>query len=131
MGLSAYFRLLRAGYVLAREGAFSIVDPEALPPSLKFGIGTARLLERPQVRRTGRVERLTRALNRLGPTYVKFGQTLATRPDIVGAEIALDLATLQDAMEPFDAALVPKILSDALKEKAADLLEISPPIAVA
>ena len=131
MGLSAYFRLLRAGYVLAREGAFSIVDPDALPPSLKFGIGTARLLERPEVRRTGRVERLTRALNRLGPTYVKFGQTLATRPDIVGAEIALDLATLQDAMEPFDAALVPKILSDALKEKAADLLEISPPIAAA
>ena len=38
------------------------------------------------------VERLTRALNRLGPTYVKFGQTLATRPDIVGADVAADLA---------------------------------------
>src|SRR6185312_15078376 len=102
MGIAAYFRLARAGYVLAREGAFSIIDPAALPPALKAAIGVARLLERPAVRRTGRVERLTRALNRLGPTYVKFGQTLATRPDIVGPEIAADLASLQDAMEPFD-----------------------------
>ena len=131
MKIAAYFRLLRAGYVLAREGAFSIVDPVALPPSLKFGIGFARLFERPSVRRTGRVERLTRALNRLGPTYVKFGQTLATRPDIVGAEIAADLSALQDAMEPFDAALVPDILREALKDHAAELLELSPPIAAA
>ncbi|MDR3474206.1 MAG: 2-polyprenylphenol 6-hydroxylase [Devosia sp.] len=131
MGVAAYFRLAWAGYVLAREGAFSIIDPEALPPALKAAIRTARLLERPSVRRTGRVERLTRALNRLGPTYVKFGQTLATRPDIVGPEIATELSALQDAMEPFDAALVPGILAEALKERAGDLLELSPPIAAA
>ena len=131
MSIAAYFRLLHAGYVLAREGAFSIIDPDALPPSLKAGIRLARLVERREVRRSGRVERLTRALNRLGPTYVKFGQTLATRPDIVGPEIATDLAALQDAMEPFDAALVPQILADALKEHAAELLELSAPIAAA
>src|SRR6185437_5697469 len=121
MGLGAYFRLVRAGYVLAREGAFSIIDAEALPPALAAGIGAARLIERRAVKRTGRVERLTRALNRLGPTYVKFGQTLATRPDIVGPEIARDLSSLQDAMEPFDPTLVPGILKVALDEHAADL----------
>jgi len=131
MGLAAYFRLAWAGYVLAREGAFSIVDPEALPPALTAGIGLARLIERRSVKRTGRVERLTRALNRLGPTYVKFGQTLATRPDIVGPEIADDLTALQDRMEPFDPALVPGILAEALKDHAAELLELSPPIAAA
>jgi ubiquinone biosynthesis protein len=131
MGLAAYFRLIRAGYVLAREGAFAIIDPEALPPALKAGIGVARLVERRSVKRTGRVERLTRALNRLGPTYVKFGQTLATRPDIVGPEIANDLSALQDQMEPFDPALVPGILREALKDHAAELLELSPPIAAA
>ena len=129
MGLAAYFRLARAGYVLAREGAFSIIDPEIVPPALKPAIGLARLIERPSVRRSGKVERLTRALNRLGPTYVKFGQTLATRPDIVGPEIAADLAALQDKMEPFDAALVPAILEEALKEHAVELLELSPPVA--
>ncbi|RYE86027.1 MAG: ubiquinone biosynthesis protein UbiB, partial [Hyphomicrobiales bacterium] len=131
MGLAAYFRLARAGFVLAREGGLSIVDNAALPPSLRFGISVGRLFERSAVRRTGRVERLTRALNRLGPTYVKFGQTLGTRPDIVGVEVAADLSALQDKMEPFDAALVPGLLTEALAERAADLKELSAPIAAA
>ncbi len=131
MGVFALLRLARAGFVLAREGAFSIVDPAPLPGPARFGIGVARLFERRSVRRTGRVERLTRALNRLGPTYVKFGQTLGTRPDIVGAEVAADLSGLQDAMEPFDAALVPGLLKAALGEKAGSLSDISPSIAAA
>jgi len=131
MSLAAYFRLARAGYVLSREGALSIAEAVALPAPLQFGISLARLIERRSVRRTGRVERLTRALNRLGPTYVKFGQTLGTRPDIVGIEIAGDLSALQDRMEPFDPALVPGILAEALGDKAAGLTDISPPVAAA
>ncbi|KKB76387.1 2-polyprenylphenol hydroxylase [Devosia limi DSM 17137] len=131
MILSAYFRLARAGYVLAREGALSIISADDLPPPLKLGIWFGRLIERPSVRKTGQVERLNRALNLLGPTYVKFGQTLATRPDVVGAQVAADLAGLQDKMEPFDAALVPRILAAALDGKAAELTELSPPVAAA
>jgi ubiquinone biosynthesis protein len=132
MLISAYFRLVRAGYVLAREGALSI--PGELPPALaplRFGIWLGRLVERPSVRKTGHVERLNKALNRLGPTYVKFGQTLATRPDVVGAQIANDLAGLQDKMDPFDAALVPGILTAALGDKAEQLTELSPSVAAA
>ncbi len=131
MGLGAYFRLARAGFVLAREGALSLADNDALPPVMKAGIRFGRLLERREVRRTGKVERLTRALHRLGPTYVKLGQTLATRPDIVGAEVAADLSVLQDAMEPFDPALVPRLLEEALGSRAAELVGISPPVAAA
>ena len=131
MGLSAYFRLLRAGYVLAREGALSLMDNAALPPVMRAGVKLGRLIERPEVRRSGRVERLTRALNRLGPTYVKFGQTLATRPDIVGTDVAADLATLQDQMEPFDPVLVPGLLAEALGERATELKDLSPPVAAA
>jgi ubiquinone biosynthesis protein len=132
MILSAYLRLVRAGYVLAREGALSI--PGELPPALaplRLGIWLGRLVERRAVRQTGHVERLNKALNRLGPTYVKFGQTLATRPDVVGAQIANDLSALQDRMEPFDATLVPGILTLALGDKAAELTDLSPPIAAA
>jgi ubiquinone biosynthesis protein len=131
MGLGAYLRLARAGYVLAREGALAIVDGPALPPVARAAVRLGRMLERGDVRRTGRVERLTRALNRLGPPYVKLGQTLATRPDIVGAEAAADLSVLQDQMDPFDAALVPRLLSDALGPRAADLVDLSPPVAAA
>ena len=131
MALAAYYRLVRAGWVLAREGALAVVDVAALPPVMRLGVRLGRLIEKRDVRRTGRVERLTRALNRLGPTYVKFGQTLATRPDIVGAAFAQDLAVLQDKMEPFDQTLVPGLLRDALGAKADELTDLSPPIAAA
>src|SRR5690606_7045507 len=98
MALGSYFRLAHAGWVLAREGAFSVLPVQSLPPMMKAGIALARLVERRAVRRTGRIERLNAALHRLGPSYVKFGQTLATRPDIVGAEAAADLSGLQDRM---------------------------------
>src|SRR5688500_16075665 len=131
MGLAAYFRLVRAGWVLAREGALAVIDVEGLPPLFSFGVRAGRLVERGDVTRTGRIERLTRALNRLGPTYVKFGQTLATRPDIVGAEFAAALAVLQDKMQPFDQKLVPRLLAEALGPRAAELTYLSPPIAAA
>lgn len=131
MGLMAYFRLARAGFVLAREGAFSLIDGAALPPSGRFALGALRLIERRSVRKTGRVERLNQALSRLGPTYVKFGQTLATRPDIVGADIASDLSGLQDALPPFDMDLVQPIIDAELGENAKKLSNISEPIAAA
>ncbi len=131
MGLGAYFRLARAGLILAREGALSLADNDALPPVMRTGVRLGRLFERGDVRGSGRAERLSRALHRLGPTYVKIGQTLATRPDIVGAQIAADLSVLQDKMEPFDPALVPGLLQEALGEKAGVLTDISPPVAAA
>jgi len=130
-GLGAYFRLVRAGFILAREGALSIADNDAIPPVMRAGVRFGRLFERPDVRGSGRAERLSAALHRLGPTYVKIGQTLATRPDIVGAQVAADLAVLQDKMEPFDPALVPGLLEEALGDKAAALTDISAPIAAA
>ncbi|MCB9992520.1 MAG: 2-polyprenylphenol 6-hydroxylase [Hyphomicrobiaceae bacterium] len=131
MGLMAYFRLIRAGFVLAREGALSLVDAKGLPPGPRFLLGLARLVERRDVRRTGRVARLQQALVRLGPTYVKFGQSLATRPDIVGPEIAEDLSGLQDSLPPFDQGHLPELLHEALGARADDLFEISAPVAAA
>src|SRR5450432_2120988 len=45
--------------------------------------------------------RLARALERLGPAFIKLGQMLATRPDIVGAQLAGALEHLQDRLPPF------------------------------
>ena len=131
MSIASTFRLFHAGWVLAREGAFSVLPAEALPPMMKAGISMARLVERRAVRKTGSIERLNAALHKLGPSYVKFGQTLATRPDIVGIQAAADLSGLQDKMPPFDPKLVPGILETALGDKAAQLTEISEPIAAA
>ena len=95
-------RLGRAGFVFAREGVFGIVDPSAVPVPARPFLRLARLIER---RTTGAADtRLSTALTRLGPSYVKLGQFLATRPDVVGAALAKDLERLQDQMPPFPQA---------------------------
>ena len=73
MSLGATFRLLRAGIVLAREGALSVADNAALPPVMRTAVRFGRMLERPSVRKRGPVENLRHALYALGPTYVKIG----------------------------------------------------------
>jgi ubiquinone biosynthesis protein len=92
-------RLTRAAAVLAREGAFAPIDPAQLPGPARHALRAARLLERPS--HVVGADRLSAALTRLGPTYVKLGQFLATRPDVVGTALARDLQSLQDRMAPF------------------------------
>ena len=101
--ISHLVRLSRAGYVFAREGVFALVDTRPLPLPAKTAIALARLIERPTAK-DGKKDgpgRLAAALTKLGPTYVKLGQFMATRPDVVGVGIARDLESLQDKMAPF------------------------------
>jgi ubiquinone biosynthesis protein len=94
-----FFRLSRAGFIFAREGVFGVIDPVLVPPPARPFLRLTRLIERPSA---GAAEtRLSAALTRLGPSYVKLGQFLATRPDVVGADLARDLERLQDQMPPF------------------------------
>ncbi|MEG9528904.1 MAG: ubiquinone biosynthesis protein UbiB, partial [Hyphomicrobiales bacterium] len=83
------FRGARVGFVLAREGALALADPTELPPHLRLALRIGRSLERPGL--DDGAARLSAAMTRLGPSYVKFGQFLATRPDIVGMRAAFDL----------------------------------------
>jgi ubiquinone biosynthesis protein len=97
--ISHSLRLARAGFVFAREGVLALIDTRPLPLPARTAIAFARLFERPGAK-SGE-SRLSAALTRLGPTYVKLGQFLATRPDVVGRTIARDLESLQDKMAPF------------------------------
>ena len=58
--------------------------------------------------------RLRAALQELGPVYIKLGQLLSTRPDVVGEELAGELANLQDAVPPFETALAKARVEAAL-----------------
>ena len=97
------FRLARAGFVLAREGVFSSVDPQLLPPEARLPLFFAKLISK----RGSRAKGIAAAITRLGPSYVKLGQFLATRADIVGPAVVLQLEALQDRVAPFprDAAI--------------------------
>ncbi len=59
-------------------------------------------------------ERLARVCNELGPTYIKLGQMLSTRPDLLPADIITGLKTLQDQVEPFPAAEAKRIVQKDL-----------------
>src|SRR5688572_25761385 len=61
------------------------------------------------------------ALKAMGPTYVKFGQLLSTRPDIVPQEYILALESLQDDLEPFSFADVEKIIDEELRVRVSDV----------
>ena len=129
--VAALARLGHVGFVLAREGAFAMVDPTALPPGLpRLGLKLARLVERRGL--GGSAERLAAALTRLGPSHVKFGQFMATRPDVVGPRVAADLALLQDRMEPFPTDIAIKTIEASLGRPLDQIFRaFEPPIAAA
>jgi ubiquinone biosynthesis protein len=102
--VGAAFRLVRAGWILTREGVFAALPGEDLSGPPKAAWRLARFFTRRRARGLERSERLSGAVIRLGPSYVKLGQFLATRPDVVGNEVALDLARLQDRMATFPTA---------------------------
>jgi ubiquinone biosynthesis protein len=123
-------RLGRAGFVFAREGVLGLVDPRPLPAGARAGLRLARLIERPTG--NGAAVRLAAALTRLGPTYVKLGQFLATRPDIVGMALARDLETLQDKMAPFPQAEAEAAVARALgRPLSASFSSFGPSVAAA
>jgi ubiquinone biosynthesis protein len=123
-------RLARAGFVFAREGVLALVDPRSLPAPARLALRLARLLERPTG--AGSAVRLSAALTRLGPSYVKLGQFLATRPDVVGTAIAHDLESLQDKMAPFPQAEAEAVVAAALGRPLAEVFtSFGPPVAAA
>ena len=124
------FRLARAGYVFAREGVFGVIDPVVIPPAARPLIRMARLIERPS---SGAGEnRLSVALTRLGPSYVKLGQFLATRPDVVGTALARDLEELQDHMPPFPQHEAEAAVTASFGRPVSSIfLKFGPPVAAA
>jgi ubiquinone biosynthesis protein len=127
--LSHLVRLGHAGYVFAREGVFGLVDPTPLPPPARLALRMARLIERQDV---SGANRLATALTALGPSYVKLGQFLATRPDVVGPVLARDLESLQDKMAPFPQVEAEAAVAAAFDRKLSDLyVSFGPPVAAA
>lgn len=101
--IGAYFRLIKLGWVLVREGVVSALPRENLPLAARLGQSVANIFARNRAR-ASQSDNLARAVQRLGPSYVKIGQFLATRPDVVGHDFAADLALLQDRMSTFPRA---------------------------
>ncbi len=106
--MGSFFRLIHAALVL-------------LGPALAFRSATPDA-----------GARLARALEKLGPAYIKLGQMLATRPDIVGASAAAALEHLQDRLPPFAESAARAAIADSLGQPVETLFtQFGPAVAAA
>lgn len=129
------WRLTKAGFVLAQHGVRFLPKGQNVPLALKVARLAAvpiALLAWPFNVGKPRERRISTALAALGPSYIKLGQFLATRADVIGPEIASDLKNLQDRMPPFSMAEARRAVEAALGGKLEDhFVEFGPPVAAA
>lgn len=128
------WRLIRTLATLERTGGIGLVlEAFKAPPRLRFA---ARVLGWPfkwlGLNGDPALPPATRALTALGPAYIKFGQILSTRPDIVGDELALQMKYLQDKLPPFPTAIAKRMVEAELELPVDQLFsEFSEPVAAA
>jgi ubiquinone biosynthesis protein len=129
---ASLFRLAEAGVRLTRAGMFSFADPDALPAGPAAAVRLARLFGPRGLSDAERAERLNVAFHRLGPSYIKLGQFLATRADIVGDEAAAVLGRLRDEIPPFPDAQARAVVAQSLGRPVETLFaSFSPAVAAA
>jgi ubiquinone biosynthesis protein len=129
------FRLARAGLVLAQHGVRFVPEGMPVPLPLKLArLATLpiRFVTAPFRWGQPKSSRLASALTQLGPSYMKLGQFLATRADLIGPDLADDLRQLQDKADPFSMSEARSAIERALGGKLEDhFIEFGPPVAAA
>ncbi|NRB70727.1 MAG: ubiquinone biosynthesis regulatory protein kinase UbiB, partial [Xanthomonadales bacterium] len=116
--MSQFLSLLRISAILARYGLDDLLHAIHLYRPMgwltRLVPGARANAERP------RGERLRLALQEMGPIYVKFGQILSTRRDLIPRDVAEELALLQDRVPPFPGAQARAMVEDALGQPVAE-----------
>ena len=123
IGPKQFFRLLRINYVLARHGLDDIIFATHLLRPFRFVIFVLPWnWFRPN--RAPRGARIRRALEDLGPVFIKFGQMLSTRRDLLADDIADELELLQDSVPPFPNKKAQDIIEKAFRQTLEELFDV-------
>ena len=129
------FMLFKIGRKLSTSGAISSVyefyNPPVLIKILFFVIGF-NFNNKKKLNNLSTGVKLCEALQEMGTTFIKLGQFLATRPDIIGENISKELEKLQDKLPPFGLNEAKNILKSELgKDNFEQITNISEPVAAA
>ncbi|MEE8058355.1 MAG: ubiquinone biosynthesis regulatory protein kinase UbiB [Pseudomonadales bacterium] len=113
-------RLTKIARIAIRYRLDTFVDAQQLPPGLStlFAIAPWRVFPTPK---QSRGERLRLSLEALGPVFIKFGQMLSTRRDLIPEDIVTELAKLQDQVPPFSSQQAIEIIEGALGKSVDEL----------
>ncbi|MDA8141293.1 MAG: AarF/ABC1/UbiB kinase family protein [Desulfobacteraceae bacterium] len=100
--------------VLFKYGFGDLVETLKIEQYIEIGLQMISRKRRERIERLTRAERLRMTLEELGPTYIKLGQVLSTRPDLVSVEFVNEFAKLQDMVPPFGFEEFAKTLTEEL-----------------
>ena len=129
------FQLFKIGRKLGSSGAVDTINEiYNLPTTIKIFFNLISIGSQKKYinnsKKSG--EKLCDALQGMGTTFIKLGQFLATRPDIIGEEMANDLEKLQDKLPAFDLIEAKKILRKEIgEEQFKNIYDLKEPIAAA
>ncbi|HAT6979597.1 TPA: ubiquinone biosynthesis regulatory protein kinase UbiB [Legionella pneumophila] len=123
-------RLIHINYILAKNGLDNVVVSIKLFAPLRF-IVYLNPWNWFRKEKLTRGEALRKSLEELGPIFIKFGQALSTRPDILPEDIAKELSKLQDKVPPFPSHVAMTIIEQAYKQSAYDVFAQFDPIPLA
>ena len=129
-----FWRLIKTGATFERSGSMDFaMDALGAPRSLRI---LSKVLVFPfryfGLKGDPKQPPILRSLTALGPAYIKFGQLLSTRPDIVGQTLANELKVLQDALPPFSQKIAIETIEKELGSKLDECFSnFSHPIAAA
>lgn len=114
-------RLCLIGYVLARHDALFPFEHAPAPAALRWAARAFARVFRAKDLPARRGVRLAHALTSLGPSFIKLGQTLSTRSDLFGADVADDLSELQDRLAPFRSDIAFETIETELGKPIAEM----------
>ncbi|HHL3492266.1 TPA: ubiquinone biosynthesis regulatory protein kinase UbiB [Legionella pneumophila] len=123
-------RLIHINYILAKNGLDNVVVSIKLFAPLRF-IVYLNPWNWFRKEKLTRGEALRKSLEELGPIFIKFGQALSTRPDILPEDIAKELSKLQDKVSPFPSHVAMTIIEQAYKKSAYDVFAQFDPVPLA
>lgn len=115
------WRLWKILFVFTRYRLDSLVPTQQLPLALRILLWCAPWRLNPVPSRLNRGERLRLALEALGPIFIKFGQILSTRPDLIPTDIVKELKRLQDDVPPFESAVAIALIEEQLGKRISEL----------
>jgi ubiquinone biosynthesis protein len=118
MGLQRLWRGAFIVFIVLRYGLDELVLSSFQKPWIKI---IARIVSLGRNLRAPRGQRLREALERLGPIFVKFGQVMSTRRDLMPTDIADELALLQDRVPPFESSVAIATIERAFGRKVDDI----------
>ncbi len=118
--LNRYHRIVR---ILFKYGFSDVIEMLHIDQYLESGLKMINRKPREQIEKHSRPVRLRMALEELGPTFIKLGQVLSTRPDFIPPDYLVELAKLQDDVPPFTYEEVEDIFLDEMGKKPGDIFQ--------